>query len=397
MSAAPRADRPLVSVLFCQECSREQPHQVRLGPEGVVETVCTACGRVVSLPQRRSAPVVLGPYVLGGGAPVLVSARVPAGRSGAALAGTVRRLAAAGAHVVVVDDRQAEEAAALSVAVETPVALVANARRGFASAYRLLHHPCAGRAHGLAAVRWPYDGEESHLRLLLSAAARRRVPLVLAVNLAAAPAEGFLSALERACATPGREQFPPIVLEFRHRDTARMMAAYQEAAERLFCPFMVRLTWAWVERALVGEAVPPALGTFLRQRFCDVVAVDCGEDPATGVEAARRLLADLWLPMATPPPQVEVSVAAALRTPWPGAARVLHTLRSAAGVPGRVVEGLRSPQVAALPARVLTKPARFWHEVQRDGAGVLLTVPRRLATKPVRLVRELVRQPHPGA
>src|SRR5690606_28344177 len=79
MSAAPRADRPLVSVLFCQECSREQPHQVRLGPEGVVETVCTACGRVVSLPQRRSAPVVLGPYVLGGGAPVLVSARVPAG------------------------------------------------------------------------------------------------------------------------------------------------------------------------------------------------------------------------------------------------------------------------------------------------------------------------------
>ncbi|HEY8418193.1 MAG TPA: hypothetical protein VIK93_09195 [Limnochordales bacterium] len=396
MTGAPTADRPMISVLLCQQCGEEQPHHLRLGPEGIVETVCTACGRVVSLPQRRSARVALGPYVLGGGAPVLVYARVPAGRAGAALAGTVRRLAAAGAHVVEVDARQAEEAVTRRLAGEIPVALVANAGRGFADAYKLVHHPHAGRVDGLAAVRWLYDGEEGHLRLVLTAAVQRRVPLVVAVPLASASADGFLNALERASGPLGKTGLASVVLEFCHADPALMMAACEQAAERLPCPFVVRLAQGWVEQAS-AERVPPALGTFLRQRRCDGLAVESREDPVTGVGAAWRLLAELWLPVAAPPPQVEVSVAAAPRAPLPGAARVLDTLRTAASVPGRVVEGLRSPQVAALPSRVLTKPVRFWHEVQRNGAGVFLTVPRRLATKPVRLVRELVGHPGRGA
>src|SRR5690606_12512213 len=42
-----------------------------------------------------------------------------------------------------------------------------------------------------------------------------------------------------------------------------------------------------------------------------------------------------------------------------------------------------------LPMRAMPKPGRLWREVRRDGPARLLSVPRRAATKPVRLVAEL--------
>lgn len=44
---------------------------------------------------------------------------------------------------------------------------------------------------------------------------------------------------------------------------------------------------------------------------------------------------------------------------------------------------------AALPVRAVTKPGRLWREVRTDGVGVLLTMPGRVATKPLRLMAEL--------
>lgn len=156
------------------------------------------------------------------------------------------------------------------------------------------------------------------------------------------------------------------------------------------------------------------MGRFLRQRWCDALGVieeeavsSAATEGASGqgaaatgarvdgagmVAAARRLLVELWLPVAPVQPQAEVEVKAAdRRATRLGGGPVLDTLRTAAGVSMRVARGLRNPAVGRLSSRVLTKPVRFWHEVRRDGPGVLLTVPRRVATKPVRLMRQLGR------
>lgn len=390
MTSAGLAEGRLVSVLHCPACQGEQPHEVRLDQEGVVETACRGCGRTVSLPQRRSARIALGPYVIGGGAPLLVVGRVPAGVPASGLAQAVRMLAAAGAHAVELDLQQAQDALAQRLAGEIPVALVVDAGQRLADAYRLLSRARAHPAGGWAAVRWSYDGQPGHLGLLMAAAARHRVPLVVAAPLGAARAGALLDALARGQG--------PVLLEFCGDPPQPLLAAYEQAAQQVRCPFYGRLPREWLEGERAGESA--RLGTFLRQRLLDGVGA-AAADPLAGADAAaaadgaalvRRLLAELWLPVAPPPPRAAVSVVAGPRVGWPVPVPVLGTLRSAAGVPGRVVRGLRNPAVARLPARVLTKPLRFWHEVRRDGPGVLWSVPRRVATKPVRLMRQLGRE-----
>lgn len=408
MAVPSTSQRQLISILRCQVCGDERPHELQLDHEGIVATVCTACGRTVSLPHRRSSRVSVGAYVLGGGAPLLVLGRAREDLAGAPLAAAVQRLAAAGAHLVEVSGRQARDDAVLRLASGIPVALVVNAGRRLADAYGPLNHPLAGKRGGFAAVRWVYDGDESHVGLLLAAARRRRVPLVLAVPLAEVNPADAVRALGRRPLS-----LDHVVVEFCHPDPDRVLAAYEEAADQVPCPFLGRLPYRWVNQA-VNDGVPPALGRFLRQRWCDALGVieeeavsSAATEGASGqgaaatgarvdgagmVAAARRLLVELWLPVAPVQPQAEVEVKAAdRRATRLGGGPVLDTLRTAAGVSMRVARGLRNPAVGRLSSRVLTKPVRFWHEVRRDGPGVLLTVPRRVATKPVRLMRQLGR------
>ncbi|HEY8495903.1 MAG TPA: hypothetical protein VIK98_02560 [Limnochordales bacterium] len=378
----------VLSVLHCQACGEERPHRVRLSQDGIVETVCTACGRALSVPQRKSARLAFGPYTLGGGAPMLVHGRVPAAAAGAALSDAVRALAAAGCHVVEVTAAQAQDVHARRLAGEIPVALVVDAGSRLADAYRLTADAQAGRPGGWAAVRWVYDGSPGHLGLLLEAAARRGVALIVAVPLDEWAPDTVLRAL-REC----RASLDQLVLEFFGAAPHRLVAAYGQAAGFLRSPFYGRFPAVFL-RGAAGEEADPALAAFLRARQCDCLGAE-GDGPA-GPHAAQRALLDLWLPVAASPPHLEVTVAAGRQTGVLGHVRALETMGAWASVPGRVVRGLRSPAVGRLSARVLTKPVRFWHEVRREGPGVLLTVPRRVATKPVRLMQELRggREPH---
>lgn len=377
--AGPLAESYVLSVLHCQECGGERPHQVRLSRDGIAETVCTACGRALSVPQRKSARLAFGPYALGGGAPMLVHGRVPAGAAGAALSGAVRALAAAGCHVVEVSAAQAQDVRARRLAGEIPVALVVDAGTRLADAYRFTADAQAGRRGGWAAVRWVYDGSPGHLGLLLEAAARRGLPLIVAVPLDEWAPEAVLAALRES-----RASLDQLVLEFFGAAPPRLMAAYGQAAGCLRSPFYGRFPAAFLRGAAAEEA-DPALAAFLRARHCDCLGAN--EDGPPGAHAAQRALLDLWLPVAAP--RVAAAVAAGRQAGALGHVRVLETVGAWASVPRRVVRGLRSPAVGRLPARVLTKPVRFWHEVRREGPGVLLTVPRRVATKPVRLMQEL--------
>lgn len=382
--AGQRGESYIVSVLHCQACGEERPHRVRLSPEGVVETACAACGRALSVPQRKSARLVLGPYTLGGGAPMLVHGRVPASAAGAALTDAVRGLAASGCHVVELSAEQTRDPHARRIAGEGLVALIADAGQRLAEAYRLVIDPQAAQPGGWAAVRWVFDGSPGHLGLLLDAAARRGVPVIVTVPLDGLAVDTALTAL-REC----RASLDHVAVEFSGAAPVQLLDAYGQAAAELRCPFYARFPLDFLQ-GTGADVAGPSLAAFLRARHCDCVGAAEDAGPA-GVEAARRLVSDLWLPLAAAPPRLAVSVAVGRPSVGSGHSRLLDPMGGWAEVPGQVVRRLRSPAVGELSARVLTKPVRFWREVRREGPGVLLTVPRRVATKPVRLVRELRR------
>ena len=416
-------DRYVTTVLRCQACDGERPHRVRLGREGIVETSCTACGRTLAVPQRRSARLALGPFVLGGGAPMLVHGRVPSGIPAGELGAAVGALAAAGCHVVEIEAGLVSDPALRRIVSEVPVAFVADAGRRLVDACRLVADPALRPAGGVAAVRWVYDGSLEHFSLLWQAAVRRGVPLWLAVPLDEVPAAGAASAVARAVAAVddavtaaaggGGDGEASLVLEFTGTDPAKTMSAYAQAAERVSCPLHARFPRRWLAGE-AGEEVYGALSAFVRARLCDCVgaSVDDGlpssvagddhrpgavasddelQEAVAGAAAVRRLLQELWLPVAPAPPRVEVTVQAHPDGRKAAPASITETLLAAASAPARVAERVDPLAVAALPLRALTKPVRLWHEMRRDGAGVLLTMPRRVATKPLRLMRELSR------
>lgn len=382
-----------LSMLLCPRCGAEKLHRIVWRNGSAVETVCTACGRALQLPWRRSLRVRLGPYPLGGGAPILLFGRVPSGLRSRALAAAVREMADAGCHAVEVDGRAAGEPGCPRLAGEAPVAIVADAGQRSGLAYQLLTKNRAQES-GISAVRWVYNRQRGHLALLLAAARRRGMLLLVSADLRSVELSDVVEAL---AASPDSGH---AVLSLESDDPGQCLAGYEKAAKKLSCPFHLNMPLgpAGAGRTVAGgEQDGLVLERFLRQRLGDswTVAVGgsvraagaaqapaaLGSTPAAGsaldaaarVAEARELLMDLWLPVAARPPRVQMTVA-----------RLAHS-RKGPLPPARTL-------LAGWPARIWTKPGRLWREVLQDGAGALLSMPGRAATKPVRIMGELGRR-----
>lgn len=240
--------------------------------------------------------------IIGGGAPVSVQSMTKTDtRDAAATIAQVRRLEAAGCHVVrvaVPDEEAAKSLADIKKAASVPI--VADVHFD----YRLALAALESGADKLR-INPGNIGSAEKVRIVARAAAERGVPIRIGANAGSIDRRKYIEPSAESLAASAIDQakmledfgFRDIVLSMKAFDVTTTIAAYRIAAESTEYPLHLGVTEAGLPpESTIRSAI--GIGTLLAEGIGDTLRVSLAGDPVEEVRAGLEILAslNLWEP-----------------------------------------------------------------------------------------------------